>query len=43
MAMNASVFSINALSVELGLDRRTITTALKDTPPHGTDARGYPG
>src|SRR5262249_27941263 len=41
--MTASIFSISALSVELGLDRRTITTALKDTPPDGTDARGYPG
>src|SRR5262245_26168266 len=43
MPMTASIFSISALSIELGLDRRTITTALKDTPPDGTDARGYPG
>src|SRR5262245_14122642 len=43
MAMTASIFSISALSVELGLDRRTVTAGLKDTPPDGTDARGYPG
>src|SRR5262249_14106677 len=43
MAMTASIFSINALSTELALDRRTVTAALKDVAPDGADARGYPG
>jgi hypothetical protein len=43
MGMTASIYSINALSTELALDRRTVTVALKDVVPDGTDARGYPG
>ena len=43
MAMTASIFSINALSVELALDRRTITAALKDIPTDGVDRRGHAG
>src|SRR4051812_19815794 len=35
MAMTAKLWSINALSVELGLDRRTIGNRLRGTPADG--------
>src|SRR4051794_2115267 len=36
MAMTKGLWSLNALSVELGRDRRTIAAALSDVPPDGT-------
>jgi hypothetical protein len=36
MAMTKSLWSVNALSVELGRDRRTVAGALSRVPPDGT-------
>jgi hypothetical protein len=33
MAMTKQLWSINALSVELGIDRRTLAKRLADLPP----------
>src|ERR1700758_2003748 len=43
MAMTAKVFSISALSVELGRDRRTVSKALSHTPPDGKCEDGGDG
>ena len=43
MSMTAQVFSISALSVELGRDRRTIGKALARVPPDGETADGRQG
>ncbi len=37
------VFSINALAVEIGRDRRTITAALRGVAPDGVTDGGYDG
>src|SRR3954467_1516738 len=41
MAMTKTLFSISALAVELGRDRRTIATALSGVPGDGT-LQGHP-
>ena len=41
MAMTKTLFSISALAVELGRDRRTIATALSGVPGDGTK-QGHP-
>jgi hypothetical protein len=41
MAMTKSLWSVNALSVELGRDRRTVAAALSNIPPDGT-RQGHP-
>ena len=43
MSMTAQVFSISALSVELGRDRRTIGKALARIPPDGQTESGGEG
>jgi hypothetical protein len=43
MAMTPQLFSISGLAVELGLDRRTVATRLRDVRPDGVLPRGSPG
>ena len=43
MAMMKTLYSISALSVELGRDRRTIACALNSVPPDGKTAGGRNG
>lgn len=39
MAMQATLWSINALSCELGMDRRTLASRLTDLPPAKVDGK----
>lgn len=43
MAMTKTLWSINGLAIELGLDRRTVAKRLGDVPPDGTTASGHKG
>ena len=43
MAMTQTLFSISALAVELGKDRRTVAAALDSVPSDGTIAGGHRG
>jgi hypothetical protein len=43
MAMTKTLWSINGLATELGLDRRTVAKRLGDVPPDGTTASGHKG
>ena len=40
MAMTPRTWSISALAVELGVDRRTIAAAVRDVPPAAPGAKG---
>jgi hypothetical protein len=43
MAMTRTLFSISALAVELGKDRRTVASVLDSVPSDGTIAGGHRG
>jgi hypothetical protein len=43
MAMTPVLWSLNALAVEFGLDRRTVAARLRDTPPGGKTKGGHDG
>lgn len=43
MAMTKQLYSISALAVELGKDRRTVASALESVPADGTIAGGHRG
>jgi hypothetical protein len=43
MAMMPQIFSISGLSVDLGMDRRTIAAKLRNVRPDGVSPSGSPG
>ena len=41
--MTRTLWSINGLATEFGLDRRTVAKRLRDVPPDRTTASGHKG